>query len=61
MIGNLRVIRDQNPVYMSKPNRGGILTMARVGRGNLDYNPAAFVQDFQIPPVTSNRWSGSMG
>jgi peptide/nickel transport system substrate-binding protein len=49
MIGNLRVIRDQHPTYASKPKRGGLLTMVRVGRANLDYNPASFAQDFQIP------------
>jgi peptide/nickel transport system substrate-binding protein len=49
MIGNLLVVRDQSPYYDTSPNRGGMITMARVGRTNLDYNPASFAQDFQIP------------
>jgi ABC-type transport system substrate-binding protein len=49
MIGKLRVVRDQRPEYTTEPKRGGELKMVRVGRTNLDYNPAAFVQDFQIP------------
>jgi ABC-type transport system substrate-binding protein len=49
MIGKLRVIREQRPEYTTDPKRGGELRMVRVGRTNLDYNPAALVQDFQIP------------
>ena len=49
MIGNLRVVRDQRPIYSTKPKRGGTLTMVRVGRSNSDFNPASFAQDFQIP------------
>lgn len=49
MIGKLLVIRDQRPIYDNRPKRGGMLTMVRVGRGNLEYNPTAFAQDFQIP------------
>jgi ABC-type transport system substrate-binding protein len=49
MIGNLRIVRDQWPIYTTRPRRGGTLTMVRVGRSNSDFNPATFAQDFQIP------------
>ncbi len=49
MIGNLQVVRDQRPIYSTKPKRGGTLTMVRVGRSNSDFNPASFAQDFQLP------------
>ncbi len=49
MIGNLRVVRDQRPVYDSDPVRGGTIRLARVGAANQEFNPVAFQQDFQIP------------
>jgi peptide/nickel transport system substrate-binding protein len=49
MIGQLTVVRDQHPTYSAKHVRGGTLTIGRVGKTNLDFNPAAFAQDFQIP------------
>lgn len=49
MIGKLRVVREQRPVYTTKPTRGGTLSMVRVGGNNLDFSPATLTQDFQIP------------
>lgn len=48
-IGNLTIVRDQRPVYVGDPERSDELTLVRVGKENLDYNPSALAQDFQIP------------
>lgn len=47
-IGQLTVVRDQRPEYPADRQRGGGVTVVRVGAGNTDFNPAAFSQDFQI-------------
>ncbi|HRA47905.1 MAG TPA: ABC transporter substrate-binding protein, partial [Thermomicrobiales bacterium] len=49
MIGNLRVVRDQRPEFAGAPVRGGTISITRVGGDNLDFNPVAFTQDYQIP------------
>jgi peptide/nickel transport system substrate-binding protein len=49
MIGQLTVIRDQHPTYTAQHKRGGMITIARVGKSNADFNPASFAQDYQIP------------
>ena len=48
-IGQLRVVRDQRPQYAAERKRGGAISLIRVGKGNTDFNPASFAQDFQIP------------
>jgi peptide/nickel transport system substrate-binding protein len=48
-IGQLTVVREQRPQYTAERIRGGGVTLVRVGKGNIDFNPASFAQDFQIP------------
>jgi peptide/nickel transport system substrate-binding protein len=48
-IGRLRVIRDQRPSYNSSPEESGHLQMMLTAGDNLNFNPAAFAQDFQVP------------
>ncbi|MFL5760303.1 MAG: ABC transporter substrate-binding protein [Thermomicrobiales bacterium] len=48
-IGRLRVIRDQRPEYDTSPEPSGHLQLMLTAGDNLNFNPAAFAQDFQIP------------
>jgi peptide/nickel transport system substrate-binding protein len=48
-IGRLRVIRDARPSYTSSPEESGHLQLMLTGGDNLNFNPAAFAQDFQVP------------
>ncbi len=48
-IGRLRVIRDERPTYQSSPEESGKLQLMLTAGDNLNFNPAAFAQDFQVP------------
>ncbi|MGH2558028.1 MAG: ABC transporter substrate-binding protein, partial [Thermomicrobiales bacterium] len=48
MLGKLRVVRDQRPTYEQDPIRGGGIQVMLTAGDNLNFNPAAFRQDFQI-------------
>jgi peptide/nickel transport system substrate-binding protein len=48
-IGRLRVIRDERPTYSSSPEESGHLQLMLTAGDNLNFNPAAFAQDFQVP------------
>jgi ABC-type transport system substrate-binding protein len=49
LIGRLRVIRDERPIYSTSPEESGHLQMMLTAGDNLNFNPAAFAQDFQVP------------
>src|SRR5690606_1390044 len=44
----LEVIRDQQPTYRTRPQRGGTLRMLRPPASPLDFNPTSFRQDYQV-------------
>ncbi|HEV2108220.1 MAG TPA: ABC transporter substrate-binding protein [Thermomicrobiales bacterium] len=48
-IGQLTVIRDQEPAYAGEPIAGGDLRIPLHQAENENFNPVAFDQDFQIP------------
>lgn len=48
MIGQLKVIDDQRPLYTGNPVQGGELRLLLSSGSNNNYSPAAFRQDFQI-------------
>ncbi len=48
MLGRLRVVRDQRPIYNLEPSPGGGIQVMLTAGDNLNFNPAAFRQDFQI-------------
>ena len=47
-LGKLQVIRDQAPRYAESPVKGGTLRMMLTLPDNLDFNPAALRQDYQL-------------
>lgn len=48
MIGKLRVVRGQRPTYGAEPTAGGGIQIMLTAGNNLNFNPAAFRQDFQV-------------
>ncbi len=48
-LGQLTVIRDQEPAYPGQPISGGDLRIPLRQAENENFNPVAFDQDFQIP------------